>query len=149
MKICEGVELDAKLFRERAGLRPRPGLLSEGEALPSGGTPEEKAAALDTYNAQLAKLMQKLKKDAGAEKIAQNYKGTGSKKHRRQLWVNFKSGAVIDLWLDTGFLQFGGVVRNGPPGKAKGAPPAAITYGDKTPEEVYTLAARGLASWAN
>jgi hypothetical protein len=148
MKICEGVELSPKYFRERAGFVRRPGLLAEGEALPAGGTPEERAVALDTFNTQLAKLMQKLKKDAGASTIAQNYKGTGSKKHRRQLWVNFKSGAVIDLWLDTGFLQFGGVVANPPPGGTKGRP-AAITYGDKTPEQVYDLAARALASWAN
>ena len=73
---------------------------------------EEEAPSLDPkeFNTQLAKLLQKLKKDAGAESLQQNYKGTGSQVHRRQLYTIFKSGAVIDLWLESDRLGLGGVV---------------------------------------
>lgn len=67
------------------------------------------------YNTRLAKLLQQLKRDAGAETVAQNYRGTGKQAFRRQLFVRFKSGAVIDLWLENSHIGFGGVVRNSPP----------------------------------
>lgn len=112
--------------------------------------PADNNAKYGEFNTKLAKLMQKLKKDAGAKSIAQNYKGTGSQAFRRQLWVHFGSGAVIDLWLDKGYLKFGGVVMNGPPNKEdKYHMPNAIPYGDKTPEHVYEEAAKHLKAWAN
>lgn len=99
------------------------------------------------FNTKLAKLMQKLKKDAGAEAIAQNYKGTGSKAYRRQLWIHFTSGAVIDLWLDNGFMKFGGVVKKRAPGAEGRSLPETIKYEKQTPEQVYAEAAKHLKEW--
>ncbi len=97
------------------------------------------------YTTALAKLLQRLKKDAGAKTIAQNYRGTGARAYRRQLWVHFTSGAVIDLWLEASGLKFGGVVKNG----VGGAPlPAGVAYDGRSPAEVYAEAARLLRDWA-
>jgi len=109
---------------------------------------EEMTAAedIEAYNTQLAKLFQRLKKDVGATSIKQNYKGTGSKKFRRQLWINFKSGAVMDIWLDQRAVRFGGVVMTGGAEwiKAKG-----VSYENKTPEQIYAEAMPILRDWAN
>lgn len=113
-----------------------------------GGEPTDPNARWGEFNTKLAKLMQKLKKDAGAKSIAQNYKGTGGQAYRRQLWVNFNSGAVIDLWLDNGFIKFGGVVKRGVPGVDARQLPTVIKYGDKTPEQVYAEASKDLKDWA-
>ena len=111
--------------------------------------PADANAEYGEYNTKLAKLLQKLKKDAGARSISQNYKGTGSQAFRRQLWVNFVSGAVIDLWLDKGYLKFGGVVMNRPPGvEVSRGLPKMIAYQGKTPEQVYEEAAKHLKVWA-
>ncbi len=110
--------------------------------------PTDANAQWGEFNTKLAKLMQKLKKDAGAKSIAQNYKGTGSQAYRRQLWVHFASGAVIDLWLDKGYLKFGGVVMNGVPGAEGRSLPGGIKYEGKTPEHVYAEAAKHLKEWA-
>lgn len=109
---------------------------------------EMDALQLDEFNTKLAKLMQRLKKDAGATSIAQNYKGTGSQKFRRQLWVHFKSGAVIDLWLEKR-LTFGGVVMRGPAGEFNHPIKAKyVSYEGHTPESVYAEAAKILKEWA-
>jgi len=103
------------------------------------------AEDINAFNTKLARLFQKLKKDAAAKSIAQNYKGTGSQKFRRQLWIRFKSGAVIDVWLENN-LKLGGVVMNG-----IGHPISTrlVKYDDKTPEQVYAEASRILNAWAN
>jgi hypothetical protein len=101
------------------------------------------------YNTKLARLMMKLKKDAGAESIRQNYKGTGSQKARRQLWVRFKSGAVIDLWIDMGYVGLGGVVTNRPPGSDVLLSTKRISYENKTPEQTYAEVVKVLNPWAN
>ena len=111
--------------------------------------PDAKLKALTEFNTTLAKLMQRLKKDAGAKAIAQNYKGTGRQAFRRQLWVHFTSGAVIDLWLDNGHLGLGGVVMNPPPGTEAKPLPRRLPYGDKKPEAIYAEAAKLLKEWAN
>jgi len=83
------------------------------------------------FNAKLAKMMAKLKKDAGASAIRQNYKGTGKQSHRRQLYVNIGDAAGVDVWLDSGYVQIGGVLS--PP---KGFENKKM-MGDMTPEQVY------------
>ena len=100
---------------------------------------------INAYNTKLAKLFQRLKKDAGATSVKQNYKGTGSQKHRRQLWCRYKSGAVMDLWLDGDAVRFGGVVTNGGGTLSQ----KAVAYQDKTPEQVYAEASKVLNAWAN
>ena len=96
----------------------------------------------------LAKRIGKgLKADLAAESIRQNYKGTGSKKHRRQLWIRFKSGAVIDIWLEERLVSFGGVVSNG--GGSPSPSPHSVLYKEKTPEQVYAEAMPILKAWAD
>jgi hypothetical protein len=101
------------------------------------------------YNTKLAKLMAKLKKEAGAKSIKQNYKGTGKQKARRQLWVRFKSGAVIDIWIDMGYVGLGGVVTNRPPGSDVLLSKKRIPYDNNTPEQTYAEVLKVLKPWAN
>lgn len=84
------------------------------------------------HNDALAKLIQKnLKKDLpSVEMIRQGYKGTGSKAHRRQLVIR-STETVVDVWLDTGRVQIGGVYTHG------SNPSSAFHVGDRTPEESY------------
>jgi hypothetical protein len=116
--------------------------------LNADGPPADANEQWGEFNTKLAKLLQKLKKDAGAERVGQNYKGTGSQAYRRQVWARFTSGAVIDLWLDKGYLKFGGVVKNAVPGSEGRALPDHIKYENKTPEQVYTEVAKHLKEWA-
>lgn len=109
--------------------------------------PSSQFADALAYNTRLAKLLQKLKRDAGAETIAQNYRGTGKQAFRRQLYVRFKSGAVIDLWLENNHIGFGGVVRNSPPGTVRPLQ-RGVAYGALSPEEVYEQTAHALGEWA-
>jgi hypothetical protein len=101
------------------------------------------------YTTKLAKLLGRLKKDAGASTVSQNYKGTGSQKFRRQLWVRFTSGAVIDLWLERDRVKLGGVVMNRPPGSEASLETRTLPYGHHTPEQVYEAVAHVLRPWAN
>ena len=87
-----------------------------------------------------------MKKDAGAETIRQNYRGTGSQKAVRQIFVRFRSGAVVDLWLRHGFLEFGGVVARGGGGPGL---PKGVVYQSRTVEQVYQEALGHLQAWAN
>ena len=99
--------------------------------------PEDLSTPL-AYNTKLAKLLQGLKRDAGATNINQNYRGTGSRAYRRQLFVGFKSGKVTDLWLEADRVELGGVT------KVLGK----ISHNGRTPEEVYTDVAHVLKAWA-
>ena len=84
------------------------------------------------FNAQVAKLLgKKLKKDAGASAVRQNYKGTGKQAHRRQIYINIGDAAGVDVWLDTGYVKIGGVLSP-PPGHE-----SRKMMGDMTPEQVY------------
>lgn len=134
-----------------AELRSR-GLHADADEFEAALLAERKAAtpklsALD-FNTALAKLLQRLKKDAGADRVAQNYRGTGSQEFRRQLWVNFRGGAVIDLWLEHNRIGLGGVVKRGPAGRAPIHLPSAVSYSGKTPDQVYEEVARILREWA-
>lgn len=82
------------------------------------------------FNKQLAKELKKLKKDWKATKVSQGYKGTGKKKHRRQIWVDF-DGKTMDLWLETDRVNLGGV------NAILGRPPPSVPYEDKNPKQVY------------
>lgn len=99
------------------------------------------------FNTKLSKLMKRLKKDAGATSITQNYRGTGSQKAVRQLWVRFKNGAVLDIWLNMGNVMFGGVVARHPEHDNTYPDPRQINHADRTPEEVYRLAKDALKKW--
>ena len=104
------------------------------------------AEAMVEYNTKLAKLMQGLKKSAGASMTRQNYRGTGSKLAVRQIWVRFNSGAVLDVWLEKGQVRLGGIVSNG--GKGPMAK-MVFPHANKTPEQIYADVAAVLNVWAN
>lgn len=89
----------------------------------------------DAFNTALAKLMKRLKKDTGATKIRQNYKGTGGQKHRRQLyadWPNVGFGGGFDFWLETDRVKFGGVQSTSMPDMPHEATPE-LTYRKMVP----------------
>jgi len=89
------------------------------------------------FNTQLAKLMQKLKKDAGAASIKGGYKGTGGQKHRRQVWVKWADGPTIDIFLADDYVQLGGVI--GPQIRVKK---------QATPEDTYQkVVLAGIRAW--
>ena len=98
------------------------------------------------YGTVLAKLMKGLKRDTGATKIAQNYRGTGSQKMVRQLWVNWGSDG-IDIWIKQDHLQFGGVLVNQPGGGSAYPIPRKIPYNNRTPQEVYREVVPVLKKW--
>lgn len=99
------------------------------------------------FNNTLSKLVKNLKKDAGAKSIKQNYRGTGKQKARRQLYIHFKNGAVLDIWLDMGYVGLGGVVGIRPDGSRGFPVPHKIDYGDKSPYEVYREVKDALKKW--
>lgn len=87
------------------------------------------------YNAQLAKLMQQLKRDKslGVTGVRQGYKGTGSTAHKRQIWAKVPSHerGGPDIWLDSGFVKVGGIID------IPKTIPSTMKYGDESPEAVY------------
>lgn len=89
----------------------------------------------NAYNTALAKLMNtKLKREVSeVDGVRQNYKGTGSKAHRRQLYVKIPthSRGGPDVWLDSGYVRIGGVIS------IPKSIPAERKYGDDAPETVY------------
>jgi hypothetical protein len=97
------------------------------------------------FNTALSKLLSKLKRDAGASQVRQNYKGTGSQSFRRQVLVRFQSGALTDIWLNKDYVEFNGVV--GMTGSNKPVP-KPLAYDDMTPEQVYAKIADALKEWA-
>jgi hypothetical protein len=78
--------------------------------------------------AAIAKALLPLKKAAGLASIRQNYKGTGSQKARRQLWIALSTGSAVDLWLDADSFTIGGVTQLRIAGR--------WAYGDQTPAAI-------------
>jgi hypothetical protein len=99
------------------------------------------------FNTRMAKELKRLKKDAGASTIRQNYRGTGSQKHRRQLWTNFHNGAVIDIWIETGCITLGGVVSRIPTGQHVNPSNRVIAYQGREPEAIYADVLASLLAW--
>ena len=104
-----------------------------GQPLPSNPEPGD----LIAFNTALAKLLLRLKRDTGATTVAQNYRGTGSRAYRRQVFVRFPN-KVTDLWLENDRIELGGVTTV--LGK--------LPYGDKSPEQVYAELVPVLKAWA-
>ena len=107
--------------------------------------PSDIDAAL-AFNVLLAKRLQALKRDAGAESVKANYKGTGRQRFRRQLWVRFVRGMTVDLWLEQDRISFLGVTQRGVRG-----PNGVVTeiqYAGRSPDEVYKEVAAVLAHWS-
>lgn len=94
------------------------------------------------YNAKLARRMRRLKKEAGATTVRQEYRGTGSQAHRRQMWVRMPGlpRGFTDVWLDDAAASLGGVsdLRRLP----------ALSYGDRTVDEMYEVLREALLAAA-
>lgn len=86
---------------------------------------------MNDFNTKLSKYLKNLKKDAGAISIKQNYKGTGSRKYRRQLYVRFSDNEVTDLWLEDNHIQTYGVIT-----KSK-IPRVMVFFDGRSVEEIY------------
>lgn len=61
------------------------------------------------YNTELARSLLRLKRDLGVLQVRQGYRGTGSRAHRRQIWVALTPDRSIDLWLESDRVELGGV----------------------------------------
>ena len=95
------------------------------------------------FNKDVLKEIKKLKKDLGATKIRGNYRGTGSKRADRQVFVRFGEGGyssdVIDIWVKKGGTT---LTANG---SRLGVPP--ISHEGKTPAQVYKIILKYLTAW--
>lgn len=70
---------------------------------------------MEKFTGDIAAALQKHKKACGVSNMRQNYKGTGSRSHRRQIWITFKSEKrSVDIWLEDNQVSFAGVCRQGP-----------------------------------
>lgn len=87
------------------------------------------------HNDAVAKLIQKnLKRDLPSVVIVrQGYKGTGSKSYKRQIFLRTAADMCLDVWLDAGRVQLGGIHRTTNSGSS-----TAFRVGDRTPEETYS-----------
>lgn len=112
------------------------------EQVPSQGKVSTKVGSAE-YTGQLSKAIKKYKKRLGIKSIRQNYKGTGRNKHRRQLYLRFKNGAVMDIWLESSGVTFGGVVMRG----GRGRKPSSVPYNDRSAKEVSADVRREIHSW--
>lgn len=90
------------------------------------------------FNTDLAAKLRGLKKSIKATTVRQEYRGTGSQSHRRQIWVRAEGlpRGFTDLWLDTKSVSLGGVSG------LAGRPP--IAYGEQTVDEVYDAIVKAL-----
>jgi hypothetical protein len=82
----------------------------------------------EEYSEQLLNLLKNLKKDLGATNIRQSYRGTGTRKHRRQIFVRFSNEDSIDLWFESTCIGLGGVMH---PGYGR------VDIGERSAEDVY------------
>lgn len=89
---------------------------------------ETETATREAFTGQIGRALGPYKKGAGLKSIRQNYKGTGSQRARRQLYIQLTTGQVIDVWLDTDSYILGGVTVTRVPGR--------WPYGDRTPEAI-------------
>ena len=90
----------------------------------------------EAYTKEVAMLIRKKRGQLGIASFRQNYNGTGSQKAVRQIWMSFKNGAVIDVWIHPGVVKYGGVVGIHPSGKRTVPNPSVR----KTPDDAKKTA---------
>lgn len=64
---------------------------------------------LSQYTADIARELLKLRRAYGWAGVRQNYKGTGSQRAKRQLFIRLPTDEAVDVWLETQGYQIGGV----------------------------------------
>jgi len=98
------------------------------------------------FNNGLSKELKKLKKNLGAKRIQQNYRGTGKQAHRRQFYIHFAEPAVIDVFLENDEIKLGGVVWINSKGERLKPVPSKVKYSN-TPAETYKEVEKVLKEW--
>lgn len=101
----------------------------------------------EDYTAAIAKLVQGLKREGHVESVRQNYKGTGKERARRQLWVNFTGGGVMDIWFNHTGVSFGGIVKRLPRGQGSGIALPNVPYNGRAPEAVWEDVRGWILAW--
>jgi hypothetical protein len=98
---------------------------------------ENKKSTDDTmqFTADVSKQILKLRNEYGLKSVRQNYKGTGSQRANRQLFISFSSGDLVDVWLKDTTYKIGGVTQL----RVRGEFP----YSDKTPSVI----AKDVCEW--
>jgi len=135
---------------QRAILESVRGVL-EANAHPPEASDDADVGKMDPeeYTGRVAKELGRLKKSMGATSIRQNYKGTGSKRAARQLWIHFDNGAVQDIWVYPSKVELGrGVVHNRP-SKINPIGKTSVTLGGRDPYEAAVEVAEVLRAWAH
>jgi len=94
----------------------------------------------EQQTAAIARAFRSHKKDAQIRGIRQNYKGTGSKRAHRQLFVRFENGSCIDVWLHPKYAKYGGVI-------GVDITPVGMVYEDRTPAQIGAQIAEHLKAW--
>jgi hypothetical protein len=92
----------------------------------------------EAFTAAISKALVSLKKGAGLKSIRQNYKGTGTQRARRQLWIYLTDGRAVDVWLEADRYTIGGVNATRIPG--------TWHYGDWPPAAIASALAAQLAT---
>lgn len=69
---------------------------------------------MEKFTGDIVAALQRHKKACGISNMRQNYKGTGSRSHRRQIYITFKSEKRVDIWFEDDRVSFSGVCRQGP-----------------------------------
>ena len=123
--VCYGVSEEKEDMQNRSAalelLRVARIVMSEDEVI------LDPISVAEQFTASIARELMKYRKSHGLISIRQNYKGTGSQRATRQLWVRFTSGAV-DVWLHPGSYDIGGVTMLRIPGQT--------AYGNRTPADI-------------
>jgi hypothetical protein len=84
--------------------------------------------AMAQYTADVGKELLRLRRQYGFMGVRQGYRGTGSQRAKRQLFVRLPTDESVDVWLETRGYQIGGVTLLGIRG--------SFPYGGRTPAEV-------------
>jgi hypothetical protein len=89
-------------------------------------TSEQRAASNAAGKQMAAAVGRAVKKAWPGSTARQNYVGTGSQAHRRQVWVRRADGAVTDVWVngETNMVEVGGVCHDPPRGVGTAMNPA-------------------------
>lgn len=137
----------APIIAATAGWAAEPPQDCEVEPWARGGTapPVDPLDAAEAFTKALARKMQGLKRALGARRVAQNYKGTGSKRADRQVYVHLADGDV-DVWLERTGWRIGGVIDRRPRGATRPYPRRGAYQPDLDATWLELLAA--LQAWA-
>lgn len=103
----------------------------------------------EDFTKSVAKEFAKKKRELDIKSIKQNYKGTGSAKARRQLWVRFNSGAVIDLWIEPEMVSYGGVVWINSKGQRVKPSSSGVRITKDDAKDVASEMAKDLKDWVD